>query len=100
MVDEFDNLVQVNIFNNFTGFVRDFFSDLLVILFSQEFGLFWFNPILFFGTVAFVAGFLLNKSVRQKIMYFLFFLCFAMNFFIVSIWNSTASSYITGIYLV
>ena len=64
-----------------------------MILFSQEFGLFWFNPILFFGTVAFVAGFLLNKSVRQKIMYFLFFLCFAMNFFIVSIWNSTASSY-------
>ncbi len=93
MVDEFDNLVQVNLFNNFLGFVRDFISDLLVILFSQEFGLFWFNPILFFGTVATVTGFFLNKSVRQKLLYFLFFLCFAMNFFIVSIWNSTASSY-------
>ena len=93
MVDEFDNLVQINIFNNFTGFVWDSFSDLLVILFSQEFGLFWFNPILFFGTLALVVGFFLNKSARQKIIYFLFFLCFAMNFFIVSIWNSTASSY-------
>ena len=93
MVDEFDNLVQVNLFNNFSGFVRDSFSDLLVILFSQEFGLFWFNPILFFGTMAIVVGLFISKSARQKIMYFLLFLCFAMNFFIVSIWNSTASSY-------
>ena len=93
MVDEFDNLIQVNLFNNFFGFVSDSFSDLLVILFSQEFGLFWFNPILFFGTTAVVAGVFVAKSARQKIMYFLFFLCFAMNFFIVSIWNSTASSY-------
>ena len=93
MVDEFDNLIQVNLFNNFFGLVSDFFSDLLVILFSQEFGLFWFNPILFFGTTAIVAGIFVAKSSRQKIMYFLLFLCFAMNFFIVSIWNSTASSY-------
>ena len=93
MVDEFDNLIQVNLFNNFFEFVSDIFSDLLVILFSQEFGLFWFNPILFFGTTAIVAGIFVAKSSRQKIMYFLLFLCFAMNFFIVSIWNSTASSY-------
>ena len=93
MVDEFDNLVQVNLFNNFSGFISDSFSDLLVILFSQEFGLIWFAPILFFGTLTIIFGFFVNKSARQKIMYFLFFLCFAMNFFIVSIWNSTASSY-------
>ena len=67
MVDEFDNLVQVNLFNNFFGFVSDFFSDLLVILFSQEFGLFWFNPILFFGTTAIVAGIFVAKSARQKL---------------------------------
>ena len=93
MVDEFDNLVRVNLFNNFSKFVSDSFSDILVILFSQEFGLFWFNPILFFGVIAIIVGLFITKSARQKIMYFLFFLCFAMNFFIVSIWNSTASSY-------
>ena len=93
MVDEFDNLVQVSILQNFPTFIKDSVLDFINIMFSQEFGLFWFSPIVFIGTTLVIWTFFTNKDLESLISNGLLLICFAQNFFIVSIWNSTASSY-------
>ena len=93
MVDEFDNLVQVNILQNFPTFIKDSVLDFINIMFSQEFGLFWFSPIVFIGTTLVIWTFFTNKDLESLISNGLLLICFAQNFFIVSIWNSTASSF-------
>lgn len=93
MVDEFDNLVQVGILQNFPAFIKDSVLDFINIMFSQEFGLFWFSPIVFIGTTLVIWTFFTNKDLESLISNGLLLICFAQNFFIVSIWNSTASSY-------
>ena len=71
----------------------DFFKDFLIINFSQEFGLFWFSPILFIATFLIIYKIIFYKNKRIFMLYTLLLFCFLQNFFIVSIWNSTASSY-------
>ena len=93
MVDEFDNLVQVSILQNFPTFIKDSVLDFINIMFSQEFGLFWFSPIVFIGTTLVIWTFFTNKDLESLISNGLLLICFAQNFFIVSIWNSTASSF-------
>lgn len=93
MVDEFDNLLQVSILQNFPTFIKDLVIDFINIMFSQEFGLFWFSPIVFIGTILVIWTFFTNKNFESLISNGLLLICFAQNFFIVSIWNSTASSY-------
>lgn len=93
MIDEFDNLVQVSILQNFPTFIKDSVLDFINIMFSQEFGLFWFSPIVFIGTTLVIWTFFTNKDLESLISNGLLLICFAQNFFIVSIWNSTASSY-------
>ena len=93
MVDEFDDLVQVSILQNFPTFIKDLVLDFINIMFSQEFGLFWFSPIVFVGTILVIWTFFTNKDFESLISNGLLLICFAQNFFIVSIWNSTASSY-------
>jgi hypothetical protein len=93
MVDEFDNLVQVSILQNFPTFIKDSVLDFINIMFSQEFGLFWFSPIVFIGTTLAIWTFFTNKDLESLISNGLLLICFAQNFFIVSIWNSTASSF-------
>ena len=93
MVDEFDNLVQVRILQNFPAFIKDSVLDFINIMFSQEFGLFWFSPIVFIGTTLVMWTFFTNKDLESLISNGLLLICFAQNFFIVSIWNSTASSF-------
>lgn len=93
MVDEFDSLISTNIFQNFLTFIIEFSRDLLIILFTQEFGLFWFSPIIFTAFLIIIYRVLHFKNLQSFTMYFLLAVCFLQNFFIVSIWNSTASSY-------
>ena len=93
MVDEFDNLVQVNILQNFPTFIKDSVIDFINIMFSQEFGLFWFSPIIFIGTFLLIWKFVTNRDFESLVSNGLLLICFAQNFFIVTIWNSTASSY-------
>ena len=93
MVDEFDNLVQVSILQNFPTFIKDSVLDFINIMFSQEFCLFWFSPIVFIGTTLVIWTFFTNKDLESLISNGLLLICFAQNFFIVSIWNSTASSF-------
>ena len=47
MVDEFDTLLSDSILKNFFNFILEFLKDFIIINFSQEFGLFWFSPIIF-----------------------------------------------------
>lgn len=65
------------------------FKSFLTILFSQEFGIFYFSPIIF-------AGFFIifNKLIKDRSIYStLGTLMFLQVFAIVVIWQSTASSY-------
>ena len=93
MVDEFDDLIQVNIIQNFPTFLLDSVIDVITIMTSQEFGLFWFSPIIFLGTVLSIWNLFTKRTYKNLISNSLLVICFAQNYFIVSIWNSTASSY-------
>ena len=93
MVDEFDSLISTNIFQNFLAVVVEFFKDIFIVLFTQEFGLFWFSPIIFTAFVIMIYKVLIFKNLQSFTMYFLLAICFFQNLFVVSIWNSTASSY-------
>ena len=80
--------LKFNIFGIFFEFLR----DIINILFTQEFGIFWFSAVIFLGFSLSVIN-LFNSSKALKLGYFLTIICFLQNFFIISIWNTTASSY-------
>ena len=82
------NELKVNIF----GIFFEFLGDILNILFTQEFGIFWFSAVIFLGFFLSVVNFF-SSGKNLKIVYFLTIICFLQNFFIISIWNTTASSY-------
>tara|TARA_B100001996_G_C18654007_1_gene590514 strand:+ start:73 stop:978 length:906 start_codon:yes stop_codon:yes gene_type:complete len=71
------------------NFIIEKFKFFLIILFSQEFGIFWFSPILFLSTV------ISFKYFYSRFLDLKFFipLMFLQVYAIVIIWNSTASSY-------
>ena len=60
-----------------------------LILFTFEFGIFWVSPILFFGTIFTFVKLKEYKNIENWLMFF----CFAQNFVIIYMWQSTASSY-------
>ena len=72
-------------------FVKRFF----IILFTQEFGLFWFSPILFIGTIFSLIA--LIKSIKMgkssKIGSIILCLCIGQVFFITILWKSPGSAY-------
>tara|TARA_B100000579_G_scaffold379496_1_gene346856 strand:- start:693 stop:2276 length:1584 start_codon:yes stop_codon:yes gene_type:complete len=75
--------VQYFLLNNFKHFIN--------IMFTKEFGIFWFSPIIFIALVLVIYNFLFKKE--NKILYLLLSISFAQIFTIVLIWKSTASSY-------
>lgn len=93
MVDEFDALLSDSILKNFINFILEFLKDFIVINFSQEFGLFWFSPIIFISIFLIIYRIIFYKNSKNFLLYFFLLISFLQNFFIVSIWNSTASSY-------
>ena len=66
--------------------------DTFNVLFTQEFGIFWFAPVIFLGLGLSIYNFF-SKSVSEKLSYALILICYGQCFFIISIWNTTASSY-------
>lgn len=79
-----------SIFLFFTNNIKNLF----VLLFSFEFGLFWFAPIIFYGFYISLKETLnLNNSKSIKFTYILLLLCFLQIFALVMIWRSTGSSY-------
>lgn len=74
------------IFNDIAKTVKSFF----IILFSQEFGIFYFSPILFLGLIISI---ILFFNSPKNIPVILCNLSFFQIFIIVVIWQSTAASY-------
>ena len=62
--------------------------DFIVVLFTQEFGVFWFSPIIFFGLLFSILFFIKEK----KISFFLF-ATFSFYFLIINAWQSTGNAY-------
>ncbi len=82
-----------NIFNEpIVDFLVSSSKDFLTILFTQEFGIFWFSPLIFLGLfISLINLFKLGSS--KRLFSFLCLLSFAQTFGIVIIWGSVASSY-------
>jgi len=87
---------DLNIFTGSTGknIFIEYFQNFLNILFTQEFGLLYFSPILFFA-LAFLVYIFLNNLRKLKFdkLSFLILLCFSQVFFTVLLWKSPASAY-------
>lgn len=87
---------QVSNFISRDGKIIDFIYLNLVnsikVMFTQEFGLFWFSPILFLGFILTIFNFFINKDEE---IYFNLLILFSylQVFAIVLLWRSTASSY-------
>ena len=71
------------------SFVIENIQNSLKILFGQEFGIFWFSPIIFFGLVS---SLFLSKNF-SPLNYLIFLSPFILLFGSVLLWKSTASSY-------
>ncbi len=77
---------------SFIDFIGTNLVNLFKILFMQEFGLFWFSPIIFVGFS--ICTFNLFTSKRENLfLNILIFGSFTQVFLIVLLWRSTASSY-------
>lgn len=74
---------------NPTSFIAEKLMFFMYILFSQEFGIFWFSPIIFAGLIISFKNLFTNMSKLSFIVPLMYLQVFA----IVVIWNSTASSY-------
>jgi hypothetical protein len=61
------------------------------VLFSEEFGIFWFSPIIFLGGI--LAILLFMNPEKPFLLKILLFLTFSQVFGTVLVWMSTASSY-------
>ena len=77
---------SINIFNNFFKVLKSIFT----IVFSQEFGILYFSPVIFLGLVSLL--YYLSIDIK-KFNNYLGLAIFGQVFAIVVIWQSTASSY-------
>lgn len=68
------------------------FTSMFKILFSQEFGIFWFSPIIFSGLVMLVI-LLFSTDKSSNFGYVFILLMYGIPFSTVVLWQSTASSY-------
>ena len=87
---------QISNFVESSSSLINFFSvniiNIFKIFFTQEFGIFWFSPILFLSIFVLIFKFFDKNFLNLKIK-FLVFLSFAQIIGIVLLWKSTASSY-------
>jgi len=82
-----------NIFNEpILDFLNSASKDFLTIIFTQEFGIFWFSPLIFLGLLISLINFLRSRN-NKRLFSFLCLLSYGQTFGIVIIWGSVASSY-------
>lgn len=86
------NRVYESLFIDFFSTIYSVINDIFIILFTQEFGIFWFSPALFACILLLIVNFVKFTS-SERLAALLTFLSFAQGFYTISIWNSTASSY-------
>lgn len=70
----------------------NYFLDFLKINFSQEFGIFWFNPPIFFSFIFLLIN-LIYCEKNKKIINVISIISFLSIFGLILIWGSTAASY-------
>ena len=74
---------------NIIQFVLDILSTLYIVVFSQEFGIFWFSPAIFI-LLFFTIYYLLQK---KYLLFFYISIALFSNIAIVNLWQSLGSSY-------
>lgn len=87
---------NINIFtvSEDSNIIIEYFRNFLNILFTQEFGLLYFSPVLFFVLIFLIFIFFKNlKKLQFDKLSFLILICFSQVFFSVLLWKSTASAY-------
>jgi len=77
-----------SLFLNPLHFISNNILDFIIVLFTQEFGVFWFSPIIFFGLLFSILFFIKDK----KISFFLV-ATFSFYFLIINAWQSTGNAY-------
>ena len=77
---------------NFLSMIQTIFISIFKILFSNEFGVFWFSPILFAGLI-FLVYFTFISNKHSFYNYLIILLIYGIPFSTVILWQSTASSY-------
>ena len=83
--------IYLNQISNFQSFFVYNFNIFKTFVFSQEFGIIYFNPVVFAGfAISLIIVF--NKKYNY-LLNLLIILCFLSNFAIIGMWKSTASSY-------
>ena len=86
--------IAVKNFNENIIYLFELLKNFTIILFTQEFGLLWFQPIVFVSTIIVIYNFfnkLINKNVEKSDL--ILILTFAQVFIIQAMWESTGSSY-------
>ncbi len=80
---------------NTVEILSEFINRFMIILFTQEFGLLWFSPIIFVGTVLSIIYLIqsLKKNRYEIFGAFLLSLSFAQVIFITILWKSPGSAY-------
>ena len=81
-INVIDSYVSNNLFSTFTELLNTVF----IVIFTNEFGIFWVSPIIFIGLT-------LPLLKLRNINSYLILICFAQNLFIIHIWQSLGSSY-------
>ena len=75
-----------------SGYILMLLERIIIISFSQEFGIFWFQPIIFFSIFFSVYKFLISAK-NYKLKYLLVALSFLQILFIAISWGGTGSSF-------
>ena len=85
---EFLNNYLFELSNNFIFFLTQNIRFYINSLFSQEFGVFWFSPIIFFGLIS--TFFFIKK---KKFVSLILLILYGFYFTIVNVWEGTGNAY-------
>lgn len=69
-------------------FISENINDFFIVVFTQEFGIFWFSPVIFYGVL-----FSILFIIKDKKISFLLITTFAFYFMIINAWQSTGNAY-------
>lgn len=83
-ISTYINSLFINPINFLSNNVNDFF----ITLFTQEFGVFWFSPIIFFGVLFSVLLFIKNKKISTFLL-----ITYGFYFATINAWQSTGNAY-------
>ncbi len=80
---------KLNLFD--LDLILNYLKNFTLILFGEEFGIFWFSPIIWLGFIFSLYSFMKNR--QERLLHLALLLSFLNLFGIVLIWGSTGSSY-------